>query len=106
MNSRVRNASSFGRVAVLMGGDSPERDVSMMTGDRVLAALTRRGVDAHRIDAAEELLPTLMSGNFDRCWNALHRPGEEDGVVQGALEYIGLPYTSSGVLGSALTMDK
>ena len=108
MTSRriVRDAAEFGRVAVLMGGLSAERDVSLMTGNAVLAALRGRGVDAHGVDAANDLAGTLARERFDRIWNALHGPGGEDGAVQGLLEYLAIPYTGSGILGSAVAMDK
>jgi D-alanine-D-alanine ligase len=102
----VHDAGAFGRVAVLMGGISAEREISLLTGAAVLAALRRRGVDAHGVDAAEDLARRLLHERFDRVWNALHGPGGEDGAVQGLLEYLGLPYTGSGILGSALAMDK
>lgn len=96
----------FGKVAVLMGGPSAERAVSLKSGAAVLAALTGRGVDAHGIDADERLIETLRAGSFDRAFNILHGTWGEDGIVQGALELIGMPYTGSGVLASALAMDK
>lgn len=103
---RIERATDFGRVAVLYGGVSGERDISLMTGNAVLGALQERGVDAHGIDAGNDLLEQLPVGDFDRVWIALHGPGGEDGVVQGALEWLGLPYTGTGVMGSALCMDK
>jgi len=103
---RVSRASEFGRVAVLYGGDSSEREISLLTGNAVLAALNSRGVDAHAFDPAERALEQLRSGGFERVWIALHGPGGEDGTLQGALEYLGVPYTGSGVMGSAIGMDK
>ncbi|MGI9290366.1 MAG: D-alanine--D-alanine ligase [Gammaproteobacteria bacterium] len=103
---QVSNAAEFGRVAVLMGGTSAEREISLMTGEAVLAALKDRGVDAHAVDASEGLIDELVKGQFDRVWIALHGRGGEDGTVQGLLDLVGLPYTGSGVLGSALAMDK
>ena len=103
---RVADAKEFGRVAVLMGGDSSEREISLLSGNAVLAALKRRGVDAYAFDPREQALPTLLTQHFDRVWIALHGPGGEDGTVQGALEYLGVPYTGSGVMGSAIGMDK
>jgi D-alanine-D-alanine ligase len=103
---RITNAAEFGRVAVLLGGDSAEREISLLSGEAVLAALLRRGVDAHRVDPSAGLAPLLEGAGFDRAWLALHGRGGEDGVMQGALETLGLPYTGSGVLGSALAMDK
>ena len=103
---RVSNSADFGKVAVLLGGDSTERDISLLSGNAVLAALQRRGVDAHAFDPSETPVQDLVRGSFDRAWIALHGPGGEDGVMQGALEWLGIPYTGSGVLASALTMDK
>lgn len=96
----------FGRVGVLMGGPSREREVSLTGGRAVLAALQTRGVDAHPVDATREALLNLPAEDFDRVFNILHGPLGEDGVVQGLLEVMGLPGTGSGVLASALAMDK
>jgi D-alanine-D-alanine ligase len=109
MQSATRRASSgsdFGKVAVLLGGDSSEREISLLSGNAVLAALKRRGVDAHAFDPRDLPVQNLASEKFDRAWIALHGPGGEDGLIQGALEWLGIPYTGSGVLASALTMDK
>lgn len=110
MQQTRRNAVTdprvFGKVAVLMGGWSAERDVSLKSGGAVLAALGKRGVDAHGIDVSREILSVLAAGRFERAFVVLHGRGGEDGVVQGALEILGLPYTGSGVLASALGMDK
>jgi D-alanine-D-alanine ligase len=103
---RAGAAADFGRVAVLLGGDSSEREISLLSGRAVLAALGRRGVRAEGFDPGERPVQELVSGGFDRAWIALHGPGGEDGVMQGALEWLGIPYTGSGVLASALTMDK
>jgi len=103
---RAQLAAEFGKVAVLFGGDSTEREISLLTGKAVLAALKRRGVDAHGFDPRDTPVQTLVSEDFDRAWIALHGPGGEDGLIQGALEWLGVPYTGSGVLASALTMDK
>ena len=103
---RVQSASEFGKVAVLLGGDSSERKVSLDSGNAVLAALKGRGVDAHAFDPQSRPVEALRSEGFDRAWIALHGPGGEDGLMQGALEWLGVPYTGSGVLASALTMDK
>ena len=100
------NAEAFGRVAVLMGGWAAERDVSLVSGQAVLEGLLRRGVDAHGIDAGRDVLRVLSDGAFDRVFNVLHGRGGEDGQLQGGLEVLGLPYTGSGVLGSAIGMDK
>ena len=103
---RIQDARAFGKVAVLLGGRSSEREVSLMSGKAVLAGLQRRGVDAHGVDPAEQPLAALLAESFDRVFIALHGPGGEDGTVQGALEWLGVPYTGSGVLGSAIGMDK
>jgi len=97
---------SFGKVAVLMGGKSAEREISLMSGGGVLQALRARGVDAHAFDPAERDLCELGRDAFARCFIVLHGRGGEDGTVQGALETMGIPYTGSGVLGSALALDK
>ncbi len=103
---RARSAAEFGKVAVLLGGDSTEREISLLSGNAVLAALLRRGVNAHAFDPKDRPVQSLASEGFDRVWIALHGPGGEDGTMQGALEWLGIPYTGSGVLASALTMDK
>jgi D-alanine-D-alanine ligase len=103
---RARAPGEFGRVAVLFGGDSSEREISLLTGNAVLAALKGRGVDAHAFDPGERPLTELLGERFARVWIALHGPGGEDGTLQGALEYLGVPYTGSGVMGSAIGMDK
>jgi len=102
---RVQDPKLFGRVAVLMGGRSAEREISLMSGRAVHAALLQRGVDAQVVDAGEDVWQQLHR-DFDRVFIILHGRGGEDGVIQGALETLGLPYTGSGVLGSALGMDK
>ncbi len=96
----------LGRVAVLMGGNSAEREISLLSGNGVLKALKSRGVDAHAFDPAERDLFELKRDGFERCFIALHGRGGEDGTVQGVLQVLGVPYTGSGVLGSALAMDK
>ncbi|MCA1978051.1 MAG: D-alanine--D-alanine ligase [Thiobacillus sp.] len=96
----------FGKVAVMLGGTSAERPVSLNSGHAVLAALQRQGVDAHAFDPANRTLGDLISGEFDRVFIALHGRYGEDGCMQGALELLGLPYTGSGVMASALGMDK
>ena len=110
---RITDPAKFGRVAVLMGGTSSEREVSLDSGRNVLAALRSRGVDAHAVDGIPELAAALMQkqygqAGFDRVFNILHghNGGGEDGVLQGLLEALGVAYTGSGVLGSALSMDK
>ncbi|MFO1426979.1 MAG: D-alanine--D-alanine ligase [Steroidobacteraceae bacterium] len=102
----AREAREFGKVAVLFGGSSSEREISLLSGNAVLGALQRRGVDAHALDPRDTALTQLVQGGFDRAWIALHGPGGEDGTLQGALECLGIPYTGSGVLGSAVGMDK
>lgn len=109
MNGPDRNArgpADYGRVAVIYGGTGAEREVSLNMGTRVLAALRDCGLDAHGIDAGDDLLAQLTAGRFDRACIMLPGTGGEDGRLQGALEWLGLPYTGSGVLGSALSMDK
>ena len=96
----------FGKVAVLLGGRSAEREISLLSGNAVLAALKRRGVDAHAFDPAEQPLENLRTQGFQRAHIALHGRYGEDGTVQGALELMDIPYTGSGVLASALAMDK
>ena len=98
--------SSFGKVAVLLGGKSAEREISLMSGNGVLKALRSKGVDAHAFDPAQRDLYELKREGFARCFIALHGRGGEDGTIQGALEMLGIPYTGSGVMGSAIGMDK
>lgn len=105
MNERYQSAD-FGRVAVLLGGNSAEREVSLRSGQAVLASLLRQSVDAFAFDPAESQLTDLIKEKVDRVLIMLHGRGGEDGTVQGALEWLGVPYTGSGVLGSALAMDK
>ena len=100
------NVGQIGKVAVLMGGTSAERQISLMSGGGVLAALRSQGVDAQAFDPAERELVELKREGFDRCFIALHGRHGEDGSVQGALELLGIPYTGSGVLASAIAMDK
>src|SRR5271169_1960602 len=105
-NRRASSAKDFGKTAVMLGGDSSEREISLLSGNAVLAALKRRGVDAHAFDPKDRPVQNLVSEGFDRVWTALHGPGGEDGAMQGALEWLGVPYSGSGVLACALTMDK
>jgi len=105
-DSAQLSPSRFGKVAVVMGGWSAERDVSLMSGQQVFEALVSQGVDAHAVDAGRDVASVLVSGGFNRAFLILHGRGGEDGHVQGALELAGVPYTGSGVLGSALAMDK
>ena len=97
---------NLGKVAVLMGGSSAERDVSIMSGTGVLGALRSRGVDAHEFDPSQRPLTDLQREGFQRCFIALHGRHGEDGTVQGALELLGIPYTGSGVMASSVAMDK
>jgi len=99
-------AQSLGKVAVLMGGRSAEREVSLMSGSGVLKALQASGVDAHAFDPAERDLGDLSREGFARCFIALHGRYGEDGTVQGTLELLGIPYTGSGVMASSIAMDK
>ena len=111
---RITDPAAFGRVAVLMGGTSSEREVSLDSGRNVLAALVTRGIDAFAVDGIPALVDAVIAGRsadaprIDRVFNILHghAGGGEDGVLQGLLEALGVPYTGSGVLGSALSMDK
>ncbi|MEM7026822.1 MAG: D-alanine--D-alanine ligase [Pseudomonadota bacterium] len=106
MTFPVYQASDFGKVAVLMGGQSAERDISLQSGDAVYTALLSAGIDAHVIDYDKNTLAELINNSYERVFIALHGRGGEDGSIQGAMESIGLPYTGSDVLGSALSMDK
>ena len=107
MSLRSQHApAAFGRVAVLFGGKSAERPVSLKSGAAVLAALQEAGVDAFGIDVGDDLLQRLTSEKIDRAFIVLHGRGGEDGIMQGLLECAGIPYTGSGVLASALAMDK
>jgi D-alanine-D-alanine ligase len=105
---RISDPAQFGRVAVLMGGTSSEREVSLNSGANVLASLQKSGVNAHAVDGIPALLDALREKKFDRVFNILHgtKGGGEDGIFQGLCEAFGVPYTGSNVLGSALTMDK
>lgn len=99
-------SGSFGKVAVMFGGTSAEREVSLKSGSAVLKALQAQGIDAHAFDPKEQPLSLLAAAGFDRVFIVLHGRGGEDGTMQGALQLLGMPYTGSGVLGSALAMDK
>ncbi|MFZ4286261.1 D-alanine--D-alanine ligase [Variovorax sp. HJSM1_2] len=101
-----QNGLNLGKVAVLMGGFSAEREVSLMSGNGVLQALRSRGVDAHAFDPSERDLTELKRDGFARCFIALHGRFGEDGTVQGALELLGIPYTGSGVMASSIAIDK
>ena len=100
------DVKALGKVAVLLGGTSAEREISLLSGHGELAALRSQGVDAHGFDPSERELVELKRDGFDRCFIALHGRHGEDGSVQGALELLGIPYTGSGVLASAIAMDK
>src|SRR5688572_14704142 len=100
------DARALGKCAVLMGGTSAEREISLLSGGGVLAALRSQGVDAHAFDPAERGLHELQRDGFQRCFIALHGRHGEDGTVQGALELLGIPYTGSGVMASAIALDK
>ena len=100
------NVAQFGKVAVLMGGASAEREISLLSGNGVLQALRSKGVDAHAFDPAERDLSELKAEGFARCFIALHGRFGEDGTVQGALELLGIPYTGSGVMASSIAIDK
>ncbi len=97
---------NFGKVAVMMGGSSAEREISLQSGQAVLDALQRQKIDAHIVDPQKNVMTQLEEGKYDRVFIALHGRGGEDGMMQGMLETLGLPYTGSGVLGSSLAMDK
>ncbi len=103
----ITDPAAFGRVVVLMGGDSAEREISLLTGQAVLQALLNKGVAAEPLDACgRDLVARLSAGAYDRVWIALHGRGGEDGTLQGLLSCLGLPFTGSGVSGSAISMDK
>ncbi|MDE3208360.1 MAG: D-alanine--D-alanine ligase, partial [Pseudomonadota bacterium] len=103
---KIKGGLAFGKVGVLLGGRSNERDVSLKSGRMVYEALLRQGIDAELFDPAEQPLSALNERGFERVFIALHGRWGEDGCIQGALELLGLPYTGSGVLASALCMDK
>ncbi|MGB0836303.1 MAG: D-alanine--D-alanine ligase [Psychrobium sp.] len=98
--------AEFGKVAVMFGGNSAEREISLMSGQAVLDGLLAKGVDAHAFDPKDTPLSELKTQGFERVFNVLHGRGGEDGTLQGALEFLSIPYTGSGVLGAALAMDK
>lgn len=106
MSKRIQKPAEFGRVAVLMGGAAAEREISLKSGQAVLAALLNNNIEAVGIDVGENPIQPLLGQVFDRVFNVVHGRGGEDGVLQGALEALGLPYTGSDVLASALSMDK
>jgi D-alanine-D-alanine ligase len=98
--------TTFGKVGVIYGGNSSEREISLLTGAAIVQALKNQGVDTVAIDIKDQSLEAIEAANIDRAFVALHGPGGEDGTLQGALEYLGIPYTGSGVMASALAMDK
>ena len=100
------NSNDYGKVAVMFGGASAEREVSLNSGKAVLCGLLDMGIDAHAFDPAEQPLTQLLVEKFERVLIMLHGRGGEDGSLQGALQLLNLPYSGSGVLGSALSMDK
>jgi D-alanine-D-alanine ligase len=106
MSEATNISKQFGKVAVLMGGRSAERAISIMSGNAVVKALLAQGVDAHAFDPAEKDVLTLKTENFDRCFISLHGRFGEDGTIQGALELLGIPYTGSGVMASSIAMNK
>ena len=99
-------AAKCGRVAVLMGGTSAEREISLKSGNAVLEALKKAGVDAFKFDLQEDAVQQLLNLKADRVFNLLHGRGGEDGTIQAVLDMLGIPYTGSGIYASALTMDK
>jgi D-alanine-D-alanine ligase len=103
---KVTEAEYFGRVAVLMGGTSAEREISLMSGKAVYEALKRQHVDVIAIDVEDKIIQQLASEKIDRAFNIIHGRGGEDGLLQGVLETLKIPYTGSGIMASALTMDK
>lgn len=106
MTRSVKDPKEFGKVAVAMGGSAAEREISLNSGKAVLEALLRKKVDAVGVDIGDSPLKALAGHSFDRVFNIVHGRGGEDGVLQGFLQAIGLPYTGSGVLASAIAMDK
>ncbi|MFW5426611.1 MAG: D-alanine--D-alanine ligase [Methylophagaceae bacterium] len=106
MKRTVSRATDFGKVAVLMGGQSAERDISLTSGTAVLEALSLQGINAHKVDTARNLTSQLQAGQFDRAFIVLHGRGGEDGEIQGVLESFSIPYTGSDVTGAVLSMNK
>ena len=103
---RTVNMKKYGKVAVLMGGASSEREISLKSGAAVLKALLNSGVDAHGVDVDKNIFSFLQTNNFDRVFIALHGCGGEDGAMQGGLEMLGLPYTGSDIMSSSICMNK
>ena len=106
MTKRISSAADFGRVAVLMGGRSAEREISLISGNAVLAGLQRKGIDAYGIDVSFDVCQKIASGEFDRAFIVLHGRGGEDGEIQGFLQAVNLPYTGSAITASVLSMNK
>ena len=102
----ITSAAEFGRVAVLMGGRSAEREISLMSGETVLAALIKKGIDAHKLDVSFDVSEQLRSGEYDRAFVMLHGRGGEDGQIQGLLQSMNIPFTGSDVTGAVLSMNK
>ncbi|NCX94618.1 MAG: D-alanine--D-alanine ligase [Gammaproteobacteria bacterium] len=100
------NPERFGKVALLMGGEAAEREISLMSGSQVLAALQKKGVDVHPIDVGPDIIDVLSQGQFDRAFIILHGAAGEDGTIQGVLEMLNIPYTGADVAGSAFALDK
>ena len=103
MTSKLTN---FGKVGVIYGGNSSEREISLLTGAAIVKALKNQGIETVAIDIKDQSIESIAAANMDRAFIAVHGPGGEDGTLQGALEYLGIPYTGSGVMASALAMDK
>ena len=106
IDKHIRKSSDFGRVLVIYGGNSNERDISLNSGTAVLEALQSKGIEAYGWDPKIEPLYKILKKNFDRAWIALHGQGGEDGSIQGALEFLGIPYTGSGILASAVEIGR
>ena len=106
MSRIVQSAADFGRVAVLMGGRSAEREISLNSGHAVLAALVAQGIDAHKVDVSTDVSEHLQQGIFDRAFIVLHGRGGEDGEIQGVLKSLDLPFTGSDITGAVLSMNK
>ncbi len=102
----INDPAKFGKVGVLMGGAAAEREISINSGQQVLAGLLRKGVNAIAVDIKEDMILPIMNQDFDRVFNIIHGRGGEDGILQGVLESLKIPYTGSGVMASALSMDK
>jgi D-alanine-D-alanine ligase len=104
MKRIVMTSAAFGKVAVLMGGNSAEREISLTSGQAVLDALLEQGIDAHKVDSADDVSQQLQTGKFARAFIILHGRGGEDGEIQGVLESLSIPYTGSDITGATLPM--